>query len=472
MAVPDSLRASLQSLRDRPDDLIEIILRQAAAIEQLQEQVKRLEEQIRDLSDRNGGLQKRIEELETAAARPAAPFRVKDKHRVFSPKVPGRKAGHAPAFRSIPSRIDQRISVPLDQCPECHGALSEVRPVVQYIEDIPPVRPQVTELTTHCGYCPCCQKEVRSTHPLQVSLAEGAAAVQLGPNALAVACQLNKQHGLTLRKTQTVLKSLFGLSITPGGLVQAMKRMADRLRPRYEAMIQELRQGPVMHSDETSWWVGGPGWWLWVFTTTTTTIYHVAQGRGRAVLLSLIGLEFEGVLVSDCLAIYDDVNRLQHKCYSHHLKAISQAIEQAPSDYLNEVRGLLKGAMALKEAQGEMDAQKQSECRAGLDQRANELLTMPRSEPWEERVRRRLFKQRDHLFTFLDHAPVPATNNLAERQLRPAVIARKLSCGNKTQAGAQSWEVLASLAATCKQRAQSFLDLVASVARPPPLFGR
>ena len=45
---------------------------------------------------------------------------------------------------------------------------------------------------------------------------------------------------------------------------------------------------------------------------------------------------------------------------------------------------------------------------------------------------------RDHLFTFLDHAVADATNNLAERQLRPAVISRKLSCGDKTDAGART----------------------------------
>ncbi len=80
------------------------------------------------------------------------------------------------------------------------------RPVVQYIEELPVVRPRVTRLTTEEADCPGCQKAVRSTHPLQVSLAEGAAGVQLGPRALGVAAQLNKQHGLTMRKTCAVLK--------------------------------------------------------------------------------------------------------------------------------------------------------------------------------------------------------------------------------------------------------------------------
>ena len=69
-----------------------------------------------------------------------------------------------------------------------------------------------------------------------------------------------------------------------------------------------------------------------------------------------------------------------------------------------------------------------------------------------------------HLFTFLDHDGVEATNNLAERQLRPAVIARKISGGNKTPKGARTWQILTSLAATCAQRATSFIAALARAA--------
>ncbi len=148
-------------------------------------------------------------------------------------------------------------------------------------------------------------------------------------------------------------------------------------------------------------------------------------------------------------------------------------MEQLASDYLAEVRALLQGAMALKEVQADLPADERTQRRAALEANADQLLARPRSQGLEERVRQRLSKQRDHLFTFLDHEPVQATNNLAERQLRPAVIARKISCGNKTEPGARTWEVLASLAATCKQRGESFLQLIVSVARPPPaLLGR
>ena len=122
--------------------------------------------------------------------------------------------------------------------------------------------------------------------------------------------------------------------------------------------------------------------------------------------------------------------------------------------------------MALKEAG--LEPSEFIQRRQALEQRAQELLSQSRGG-LEEKVRLRLFKQCDHLFTFLDNPDVEATNNLAERQLRPAVIARKLSCGNKTHRGARTWEILASLAATCTQRAESFAQMVSDAALLNPV---
>jgi hypothetical protein len=176
---------------------------------------------------------------------------------------------------------------------------------------------------------------------LEVSLAEGAAGVQLGPGALGLAARLSKQHGLTVRKTCAVLREVFQLRLSPGGLSQALARMAVKLEPAYEKPSARLPTDPYVHSDETSWWVGGPGYWLWVFINRTMTVYRVAQGRGRDLLLEILGPEHSGVLVSDCLATYDDVDPRQQKCYSHHLKAIRLSWEGQPSPWLGEVRWLL-----------------------------------------------------------------------------------------------------------------------------------
>jgi transposase len=452
-----TLKASLESLRDQPDRLIEIILRQAGVIEELRVEIQTLKDQIKDLQDRNDGLSAKVAALETKNARQAAPFRIPEKQRQLQPQKPGRKTGHAGSCRPVPAVVDEQIEVPLTACPQCGGSVEKARPVVQYLEELPVVRPRVIRLTTHEAHCPGCRQTVRSTHPLQVSLARGAAGVQLGPRVLGMAATLNKQYGLTMRKTCAVLKSIFGLKLSAGGLVQGLQRMAGKLEPAYEKLVARLRDGPYVHSDETSWWVGGPGHWLWVFTDKNTTVYRVAQGRGRPVLADVLGEAFGGVLVSDCLATYDDFNPVQHKCYSHHLKAISHAQEESPSVWLEDLRWLLQAAMDLKQ-------EPRAGQRAVLEQKLEKLLARPRPTNVEERVRRRMEKQKDHLFTFLDHPEVDATNNLAERQLRPAVIARKVSCGNKTSRGAHTWEILTSLSATCVQRSESFAQLVSQAA--------
>ena len=62
-----------------------------------------------------------------------------------------------------------------------------------------------------------------------------------------------------------------------------------------------------------------------------------------------------------------------------------------------------------------------------------------------------------HHFGCLYH-DVETINNRAERAIRPAVIARKVSCGNRTQRGASTWQILVSLATTAQQCGREFLE--------------
>lgn len=92
----------------------------------------------------------------------------------------------------------------------------------------------------------------------------------------------------------------------------------------------------------------------------------------------------------------------------------------------------------------------------GLEDRAEELPERPL--PAAAKVAERIRKRRRRLFTFLDDPSLEAANNRAERALRPAVIARKSSCGNKTLRGKRTWEILTSLAATCYQPSQDSVE--------------
>ena len=458
MSASFSLDPVLQSLSR--EELIAVARAQAESIAALGQEVERLARLVEEL-------QRRLDDEQGKPPRSAAPFRIPEAKRSSAPKKPGRPKGHPGSYRARPEVIDEEVAVPLPHCPQCGGPVHGVQEVEQFIEELPPVRPRVTRLVTYEGECPQCGP-VRSTHPLQVSTASGAAAVQLGPRALGAALELRYTHHLTTRKTCAVLRNLLGLRLSPGGLTQIAHRLADKLRGGYEALAAAARQAAVQHADETSWWVGGPGWWLWVFTDPSQTLYRVRSSRGRDVIYETLGERFPGVLVSDCLNIYDDVSPRQHKCYAHHLKAIAQAIEKHPRQgegFLRDLRAVLQGAIGLKKARDQIDPAQYDALRRGAQQTADRLLASPRLDAGEESVANRLRKQRDHLFVFLDQEPVPATNNQAERQLRPAVIARKVSCGNKTPRGAHTWEILASLAATAHQARESLSLLVQRVSR-------
>lgn len=450
-------RAELESL-DKAS-LVELALRQG--------------ERITVLETRLADLERRFEELARLAVRGAAPFSRPQSKRSASPKRPGRKGGHEGSSRRrhTDAEVDERIEVPLERCTECGSSLAvETDEVVeQTLIEAPVVKALIIRLVTHRNRCACCGAKCASTHPLQVSTAQGAAGVHLGPRALALAAELNKGMGLTMRRTCQVLRQLLGITLTPGGLSQALARVAARAQPLYEGLLRNLKAGPVLHADETSWWVGGRGASLWVLTSPTGTVYRVVVSKTRLEAEALMG-GYQGVLVSDCLNLYDDLTPNQHKCYAHHLKAIAKALDDPRSrgsPYLTELRGMLVGAMILKTERTGLHPDQVAAMRAALDASAERLLGPPRNTPddeaapIEEKVRLRLRKQQRHLFTFLDHDAVPATNNLAERQLRPAVISRKLSCGNKTQRGAETWQTLASLAATCRQTGQSLADLLA-----------
>jgi transposase len=228
---------------------------------------------------------------------------------------------------------------------------------VQYIEEILPVRPHVTQVTTYEADCAVCGT-VRSTHPLQTSLGQGAAAVMLGPRALALAASLNKEHGPTVRTTCRVLKALTGLRITLGGLVQALQRVSRKVGGQYEALQAYLRKRAAVYADETSWWVGGPGWWLWVFTTPHATLYRVDASRGSAVVQETLGDDYGGVLVSDCLSTYDPAPYRKHKCIAHHLRAIAKARDTPATKettYLRQWELLFAAVRALAASRTAMD---------------------------------------------------------------------------------------------------------------------
>lgn len=433
-------------------------------LEEALELIAKQQAQIDRLVAENKMLRDRIEELERETARQAAPFR-REENKKIPPeqhKRAGRKKGHRGVRRQAPPQIDERIEVPLTECPQCHGKLDDRTPLVQVIEEIPPVRPRVFRIVTWSGKCAQCGV-VHSTHPLQTSRAQGAAGIQIGPRARALAILLNKHLGLPLRRTSQVLAKLCGLRVTAGGISQLMARAADRVENHYQALMDELRGSPAVHADETSWWVGSPKWWLWTFTTPKTTVYRVEERRNAQIVQETLG-DYQGMLVSDCLSTYDPAPYRKHKCIAHHLRAIRRARDRPDTkdpSYLEAWNRFFRTVLLWYRLRPDLAPTDFENGRTGLERECDRLLSEPCSQSGDVAVRNRLQKQRGHLLGCLYEPAAEPTNNRAERALRPAVIARKLSCGNRTKRGKRTFEILTSLAATLHQNADDFVDWLA-----------
>jgi hypothetical protein len=198
----------------------------------------------------------------------------------------------------------------------------------------------------------------------------------------------------------------------------------------------------------------------------------------------MLSPEYAGMLVSDCLNCYDPLPYRKHKCIAHHQKAIAEALQRPDTpdpSYLKQWKLLFTVVPALWRHRTDLGEEEFARQRTHLEAWCDRLLAEPGTQPGDEAIRNRLSKQRESLLGCLYEPAAEPTNNRAERSFRWAVLARKLSCGNKTESGARCFEVLASVARTCVQRGHEVVSYLAAclplaaaaypIPPPPPPVG-
>jgi len=442
------------------DDLLDLTRRQGRLIDELRAEVERLKAEL--------------EQSRRAGKRQAAPFS-KGAPKVH-PKRPGRKAGHPSSHRPVPppEQVDRTIEVPLPaECPECRAPLDDVPVTIhdQYQIDLPAPKPVITRFRVPVARCPACLRRVQGRHPEQTSDALGAAAVQLGPRLLGLAADLKHRVGASYRKCASVLLTLSGLVVTASSLVRSSQRLGRLARPSYEVLVQAARHSAVQHVDETGWKIGGRSAWLWVFADAHATLYRIRPSRGHEVVVEMLGADYQGVLVSDCFLAYDPLEFTKSKCAAHLLRRCSE-VEQGKTRgavrFSRRVAALLRKAMALKRRRGTMSDHGYAVLRGKLHAALDRLLAGTYTDWDNAKLAKLLRKHRGSVLGFLDHDGVAATNNLAEQEVRPAVIARKVSAGNRTEAGAEAHAVLASLLRTYRRQGRSILEGLTALLRHGP----
>jgi len=313
---------------------------------------------------------------------------------------------------------------------------------------------------------------VQPRHPAQTSDALGAAGAQLGPRAVALAAWLSKGLGVPAGKIAALLGQL-GIQVTPGGVVQAVRRAARRAQPTDQALAAGVRASPVVAPDETGWRVGGARAWLWAFVGAQVTVYRIAPGRGYKDAAAILGEGYAGVLERDGWAPYRRFEHATHQsCLAHLLRRCRELVSDAVAGQAktpHAVRRILEHALALRcdRDAGALDAgQLAAEVRA-LEAAVDRLVAGATRSPPNRRLLDHLARERDHLFTFLRAPGVQATNWRAEQAIRPAVVCRKAWGGNRTWAGADTWQALTSVLRTASQQGHDPIELLARLLRAP-----
>ena len=460
---------TLPTPKDKQIAELEQKLAQALAINQkLQQQVELLKAEVA--------------ELLRAGKRQAAPFARREW--VEKPKKPGRKAGKGRfAHREKPNleQVSKTKTAKLSGCPECGHKLQEMREHEQYVADIPEVKPVITRFVTYSGYCCHCHKRVRSHHPEQSSQATGAAGVLVGPRAKALAADLKHRLGVSYGKVSEVLNDAFGLQVSRSGWCQDDQKLASTARPVYEKLLEVVQQCSVVHADETGWRIGTLSAWLWVFTNQEVSVYAIRANRSSDVVLDILGQEFKGILASDCFLAYDNQRLrawLKQKCIGHLLKELKEMKESKNGRALHFARQLtevLQQALKLKAEKSSLDPFSFFQRAQTLEARLDALIAPQRRLKDRDNARfaKRLRKHRPHLLRFLYVDELEATNNQAERMLRPAVIIRKTNGCNRTQGGADTHAILSSVLVTAHQHSIPILDYLVQLQRfggsPPTL---
>jgi transposase len=428
-------------------------------------------------------LQAEVESLKRGGKRQAAPF--SKGTRTKAPKEPGRKPGQG-AFKRrespAPGQLSEPpIDVPVAEpaCPKCGGGLVEGRVEEASIVDLPEVaRPRVRLFRVGVHRCMGCGATARGRHPDLAPDQHGATAHRLGPRLLAAAHHLHYGLGVPVRKLPEVLLLLTGARLTQGAITRdALKKAAGAVGATYRNLCDSVREAPYVHTDDTGWREGGSPAWLMVFATDVATVYQVRPRHRNEEVRERIPADYKGVMITDRGTSYDAVELAmvkKQKCLSHVLRSLSEVLERKSRGarrFAQRLKDLLKQALAMwheRRAGPGPDFADRLRCLKGSI--TDHLRDRTLSDCDNQRILNELGRCHDagSLVRFLDEPSIEPTNNRAERALRPAVIARKVSQCTKTGRGTRAFEAWTSVLRTLSRTGSgpTLLDAVVRLTQP------
>lgn len=244
------------------------------------------------------------------------------------------------------------------------------------------------------------------------------------------------------------------------------------LKTHYEGILAKVRGSPVMYVDETGWYDKHKRSWLWGASTPEAVVFRIDKRRNQAAAKAIIGEDYEGIVVSDRHGayIYRPLDKRQ-SCLAHilrdytslagsddpvamHVGEVGEAVSRlVMSLWKKRKDGLIADAdfsLAIDEAKSRLaKALKQG---------------MQAADEHTQRTCKKIWSVWPSYWTCVDHPDVEPTNNRAERNVRPAVIKRKLSFGTQSERGARFIETILSVTMTLRLQGKNVSNTLREIA--------
>jgi hypothetical protein len=432
------------------EELLEIVLQQQEQIKELLIRVAALEAQVTAQAAeiarlRKGGGGKDV----PAWVKANRPGREKPERKRRGQAFVRRREAH-------PEELQHHA---LECCPDCGHKLTggwEHRRR-QVIEVLPP-RVRVIAHVVVARRCGVCGKRALPR------LEPGALGVQgkrrFGVSVQALVAVLHGRYRVPMKEIRRLLAELCGLRISDGEIVALLDGVVLAGEAELARLQEAVRGSPVVCADETGWRQDGKNGWLWTFATPTVRYFQYRKTRSGTVPEEVLGEEFGGIVSCDCYAGYNRLLADKQRCWAHLLRDLHALKESHPDQpevgaWVQTIQSLYEAAILVPAGTPPQRRRRRRDFELRLEQLVLSLSRQKKSPQvvLAQRIRKHLLEW----FVFVEHPEVPSTNNLAERSLRPAVIARKISGGTRSDKGSHTKTGLMSLLGTWAVRGEPLL---------------
>jgi len=340
----------------------------------------------------------------------------------------GAKPGHEGHSRTLSTNPDRVVDHAPPQCPCCQLALSPDLPSeavsVHERVELPQIRPVVEHHRRLAVRCPGCGARVVAAPP------PAATGTPFGPRLHALATYLKTFQSLSYERLQATLADLFGVPVSQGGLMNLLRRAQRRFQAGRAQAVAALRCAEVVASDETGVRIEGSTGYHWVFRCAAAVVHHAASTRAAAVVHAMMAGHKPAVWLSDRYSAQQGHGLVQQTCLAHLARDVAYALEASDDPVPLRLKLWLDSAFDLADSVAHLAASTIAAKRRALERRLNAILATPTTCDLAAALQAKLRRARDQLLTFAAWpGRVAATNNACERDLRPAVIQRKVTNG-------------------------------------------